>query len=133
MKLMFINTELYSDFWGGYNPEKTIREVFLSEQYSVCPPLGILSIASYIRKHRNDVDLKVVDLRMELVKYHLDGNNENRTVNDFLNDVVGSTVREFEPDLIGQSILFDASADTYVDVSKIIRKQNKDLKIILLI
>ena len=72
MKLLFINTELYSDFWGGYNPNKTIREVFLSEQYSVCPPLGILSIAAYIRKHRKDVDLKVIDLRMELVMQNQD-------------------------------------------------------------
>tara|TARA_B100000315_G_scaffold260430_1_gene321742 strand:+ start:3065 stop:4933 length:1869 start_codon:yes stop_codon:yes gene_type:complete len=130
MKLLLINTELYADFWGGYNPSKTIREVFVSEQYSVCPPLGILYIASYIRKHRKDIDIKVIDLRMELVKYHLDGQNGNKTVNDFMNDLVGSNVREFQPDLIGQSILFDASADTYADVSKIIRKQEKNIKII---
>jgi len=130
MKLLFINTELYADFWGGYNPKKTIREVFLSEQYSVCPPLGILSIASYIRKYKKDVDIKVIDLRMELVKYHLDGQNEDTTVDHFLNDVVGSNMRQFQPDLIGQSILFDASADTYVDVSTIIRQQDKNTKII---
>lgn len=131
MNILLVNTELYSDFWGGYNKDKLIKEVFLNKEFTVCPPIGLLYVAAYLKKHLKDISLRVIDLRLELVKYYLNGKSQNDTIYNFLQNVIKKNLYEFKPDVIGQSILFDVSSKLAEDVSAIIRNEDLGIKIVM--
>jgi|TARA_B100000315_G_scaffold255216_1_gene298050 radical SAM superfamily enzyme YgiQ (UPF0313 family) len=132
MKILFINTELYNDFWGGYNRDKQLKDVFMNKEFGVCPPMGLLYILSYLRKYyEKDLSLELIDLRLEMVKYYLNGGKDETTVDEFLHEIIETNIKRFKPDLIALSVLFDASAELAEDVCKITKGICGNAKIIM--
>ena len=84
--------------------------------------LGILELASYLRKHIDPINIKVIDVAKNLKK--LSENYENvPTMNyeDFLKREINNI--DFEPDIIGFSILFSSSYNGTVKLMEIAKNR----------
>ncbi|HDY68935.1 MAG TPA: B12-binding domain-containing radical SAM protein [Candidatus Scalindua sp.] len=75
------------------------------------PPLGILYLASYIRKYLKDIEIKVIDGYQE-------------SYNTLLRNV-----KKVDPDVLGVSFTTQASTGAYKIINEI-KKDNKSIKII---
>lgn len=104
MKVMLINPPVSFDvFYGEWD---------MSDVKSSSPPLGILSLASMIRKYGYQV--KVVDA-------HADGLNE---------DAIKMVIKEFNPDIVGitaMTVMISAAAK----IAEIVKEVNSDITTIL--
>jgi radical SAM superfamily enzyme YgiQ (UPF0313 family) len=74
-----------------------------STYYEVYPPLGILYISSMIKRELQNVEVQVFDLHFEGIKYF-----HNRKKVDWIK-LCKKRIEEFQPDLIGISVIFGAS------------------------
>ena len=82
-------------------------------------PYGLLTIASYIKKKNPDHKVKILDLNL------FDGSDNN------LLDIIDDEIQNFQPDIVGMSMMFDQSY-SYVDkLAKLIKTKKKDIPIIL--
>lgn len=79
-------------------------------------PYGLLSVATYLKSHTTkQVDIKVVDCNI---------------VDDW-GCVIGDTLKEFEPDIVGLSMLYDNSYQYLGDISKQIKDYNRGIIVVL--
>ncbi len=93
-------------------------------------PLGIIDLASYIRAHVDNVEIKILDLGKELYKVYMDYESApERTVDDFLISELDSV--DFNPDIVGLSILFSSAHHTTMRIAELAKKKWSNVKVIM--
>ena len=79
-------------------------------------PYGPLTIASYIKKKNSNHKVKILDLNL------FDGSDNN------LLDIINDEIDDFQPDIVGMSMMFDQSY-SYVDkLANLIKNKKKILQ-----
>ncbi len=88
------------------------------------PPIGLLSIAAYLRTRRYDVAL--LDIPAVLKQKRRDAEAEKKTmlvVSDaVVEEMVAGRVRDFQPDVVGISCLFSGKFRGTVFISEVVKK-----------
>ncbi len=110
-KILFINT-----------PRLTLKQLNeYSERskyyWEVYPPLGFMYLSSAIKNEIKNIEVKVLDLHLESIK-----KSQNNEKVDWL-EIIDAEVKEFQPDLVGISVMFGASFESAQMVGQHIRKE----------
>ena len=84
--------------------EKNNRIDWLLQSLSI--PHGPISIAAYVQKNsRYDVDVRIIDLNLEVVKYQESASNGRKRLFG-REGILFSDIEQFQPDIIGLSAIF---------------------------
>lgn len=98
--------------------DNSIKKILLlrvnSSMESAPPPLGLMYIASYLRKKKQAVNIKIVDARC----------------NDFSREELGKVIFNFRPHLLGITSMHDEKKEVHA-VAGFIKKTMPGLKIIV--
>ncbi len=79
-------------------------------------PYGVLSVATYLKRHATkQIDIKLIDCN----------------VFDDWNKAIKYTLSDFEPDVVGLSMLYDSSYQHLGDISKQIKDHNSSMLVVL--
>lgn len=78
----------------------------------IYPPIGLMYIASYLKDL--DVDVKIIDAKIE--------NLNNKQLKD--------RVKEYNPDIVGISVLVCSSIYVCNDIAKMVKRINKDITVV---
>lgn len=92
-------------------------------------PLGVLDLAAYVREKLNNIEIKILDFGKELKRIYLNREKyPSMTVEEFLRSEIGSI--NFEPDIIGISILFSSAHHTTMKIAKMSKQRWPNSKLI---
>jgi anaerobic magnesium-protoporphyrin IX monomethyl ester cyclase len=81
-------------------------------------PYGVLSVATYLKNRAKDkVNMQILDCNLYGKK-------------DFIS-AIKKKLKEFEPDVVGLSIMFDSSYKYLADISTIVKKHDKNIITVL--
>ncbi len=85
-------------------------------------PIGLLDISAYIRQNNPDVEIKLLDIGKDLFKVYKEYNNTPPlTLTSFI-ELELSTI-EFEPDIIGISILFSSAHNSSILIAEAVKEK----------
>ncbi|MDH5188152.1 MAG: B12-binding domain-containing radical SAM protein [Rhodospirillaceae bacterium] len=92
-------------------------------------PYGILSLEAYLSKNCSGaVNIKILDLNIDL-KYLLDSHSQENLANYFENKII-EVCKEFVPDIVGISALFNSSFKYLEQNASTIKKYSKDVLVL---
>jgi radical SAM superfamily enzyme YgiQ (UPF0313 family) len=92
-------------------------------------PLGILDLAAYMRQKLSNIEIKILDLGKELKRIYLSREKyPSMTVDEFLRSEIDSI--DFEPDIVGISILFSSAHHTTMKIAKMSKQRWPNSKLI---
>lgn len=85
-------------------------------------PIGILSIASYIKKYNKNVDIKIVDFNLIISKLVQNGDiDKYESFNQIYHDTIKNYI-DFRPDVIALSSIFNSSYISIKECAYIMKK-----------
>ena len=77
--------------------------------YVLYPPIQLTTIAASVLKKTNDVEIEILDLEFHIMKYFKENEKSELGTEDFMKKILVDKIDEFQPDLVGISILFSRS------------------------
>lgn len=102
--------------------QECISKIKYQKKYYILP-LGVLSIVSYCTKTTDPEETQFSILDFNTKKYEFITNQE-------VLEAVQAKIEEFQPDIIGISVLFDTLLETAGMISEAIKRLNKDILVI---
>lgn len=91
------------------------------------PPIGLAYLGGVLRQEISDIELKIVDLHHESIKKMFLTNQKR----DVLETCTEEILRDFEPDLVGISVVFSSAIDNGLEIARITKEFNKDIIVAL--
>ena len=122
-KILFINPPII-------NIDNAEQTDFVMKRQSIENlPYGILSMCSYLKDQFKDtIEIKVIDLNVEIYKAYLD---KIVDLKSHVEDICRRTVDEFQPDIVGISIMFTISYSYLASIAGSMKKQRPGSMIIV--
>lgn len=92
-------------------------------------PYGILSMCSYLKDRFKDaLEINVIDLNVEIYKAYL---GKNKALKAHVEAVCRKAVREFQPDVVGISIMFTISYSYLESIARSIKELRPDAMLVV--
>ena len=98
--------------------------------YMLYPPIQLATIAANTLKQVQDVEIKILDLDYEILKFFKENENSPLSTVEFFKQKVTEGVKEFQPDLVGISVIFSRSHSNSFLIADIVKKINKNTKVV---
>lgn len=92
------------------------------------PPLGIMTIARVLLDKGHDV--KIVDTALEGWENHIE-QGKNKVAIGLSDEQIKNVIRDYEPNIIGISVLFSNLNTSAHTIAKLAKEYNKEIKVIL--
>jgi radical SAM superfamily enzyme YgiQ (UPF0313 family) len=91
-------------------------------------PYGVLSLAAYVQEHaRHQVQVKIIDLNVKAYQLCKNTDSLESDINNYLAD----EIKQFQPDVVGMSALFNTSYPYLHHISETIKKVNQNIILVV--
>ncbi len=113
------------DLLGGFD-----RDFNKIGGYALYPPAQLVTIAASVLEKVDDVEIEVLDLDFEIMKYFKENEDSPLTAQDFMKKLIADKMAEFQPDIYGISSIFSSTHENLVAVANIVKEQNPATQVV---
>jgi anaerobic magnesium-protoporphyrin IX monomethyl ester cyclase len=125
MKILLINPITYNSIENFIKDSKRMK-------INADEPLSIMTLSSYIKQQLPEIEIEVFDWHIECLKemsfensiYH---SFKGKRKVEFLNQILEFKIKEFKPDVIGISALYEYNSQIVLDMFKFIKEIDKNI------
>ena len=89
----------------GIMPEEFNKDYNKRRGYSLYPPLSLTTVAASIFKKVDDIEVEVLDMNFETIKYFNENDKSDLSTYDFMKNKIVDKMDEFQPDLVPNTII----------------------------
>ncbi len=104
-----------------FDPETANRQGYFNY-----PPVGLLYIASVAKQVNPDIEIKIIDLNLELLRRAQNDDFQYRFWEKYLSDIIENCDSPY----IGISCMFDVNKEVFIQISQFLRKSFPDAPIL---
>ena len=98
--------------------------------YSLYPPISLTTLAASVLEKVDNSDVQVLDLEFEIMKFYQENENSDISPPDFVKKIMLEKLELHKPDCIGISTMFSISHNNTIEMAKIAKEYNPNIKII---
>ena len=98
--------------------------------YMLMPPISLTTIAATALKKVDGVEIEILDLEFELRKYFMENDKSSLSPMDLLKNKIIDKMDEFQPDLVGISVVFSPAHNNALSIANIVKEKNPTTKVI---
>ena len=109
------------------NVDKDLNKI---KGYSLFPPISLTTIAATALKRVDDVEIEILDLEYELRKYFMENEKSELTAKDLLKNKIIDKMNEFQPDLVGISVVFSVAHKHALEIANIVKETSPTTQVV---
>lgn len=113
---------------SGINSEKFNKHFNKRKGYSLYPPLSLTTVAAAVLDKVDDIEVEVLDMNFETHKYFSENEKSDLSTYDFMKNKIVEKIDDFQPDLVGISVLFSPAHRNAIAVANIVKEKNSKFK-----
>lgn len=98
--------------------------------YMLMPPISLTTIAATALKKVDGVEIEILDLELELRKHFMENDKSSLSPMDLLKNKIIDKMDEFQPDLVGISVVFSPAHNNALAIANIVKEKNPTTKVI---
>ena len=98
--------------------------------YSLYPPVALTTLAASVLEKVDNSDVQVLDLEFEIMKFYQENENSNISPPDLMEKLILEKLKDYNPDCFGISTMFSISHHNTIEIAKIVKNYNSDIKIV---
>ena len=91
-----------------FNLDEFNKDHNLLGAYSLYPPVQLTTIAASTMKKVDDVEIEILDLEYEILKYFKENKESPLPTRDYMKKVILAKTSKFKPDLVGITAVFSS-------------------------
>jgi len=114
----------------GIMPEEFNKDYNKRRGYSLYPPLSLTTVAASIFKKVDDIEVEVLDMNFETIKYFNENDKSDLSTYDFMKNKIVDKMDEFQPDLVGISVLFSPAHSNALAMANIVKEKNSTTQVV---
>ena len=109
------------------NVDKDLNKI---KGYSLFPPISLTTIAATALKRVDNVEIEVLDLEYELRKHFMENEKSELSAKDLLTKKIINKMNEFQPDLVGISVVFSVTHKHALEIANIVKETSPTTKVV---
>jgi anaerobic magnesium-protoporphyrin IX monomethyl ester cyclase len=113
------------DLLGDFN-----RDFNKISGYALYPPVQLATIAASVLKNVDDVEIEILDLDFEIMRYFKENEDSSLSAQDFMKKLIAEKMADFQPDVYGISSIFSSTHENLVAVANIIKGENPATQVV---
>ncbi len=98
--------------------------------YSLYPPVALTTLAASVLEKVDNSDVQVLDLEFEIMKFYQENENSNISPPDLMEKLILEKLKSYNPDCFGISTMFSISHHNTIEIAKMVKNYNSDIKIV---
>ncbi len=114
----------------GINSAKFNKHFNKDKGYSLYPPLSLTTVAAAVIGKVDDIEVELLDMNFETHKYFSENDESDLSSYDFMKNKVIEKIDEFQPDLVGISVLFSPAHNNAIAVANIVKEKNSKIQVV---
>ena len=113
-----------------FNLEEFNKDYNSLGAYSLYPPVQLTTIAAATMKKVSDVEIEILDLEYEILKYFKENNESPLPTRDYMKKIILARTSEFKPDLVGITAVFSSCHSNTFFITNLVKTQNPNVKVV---
>ena len=114
----------------GINLEEFDRKYNRQRGNTLMPPLALTTIAGNVLKKVDNVEVKVLDMEFEIMKYFNENEKSPLSIRELMKKKIVDKLNNFKPDLVGISLLFSAAHNNSFEIANVIKEIDSNIKVV---
>jgi|TARA_B100000586_G_C20103171_1_gene425932 radical SAM superfamily enzyme YgiQ (UPF0313 family) len=114
----------------GFNLDKFDIEHNKNRGYGLYPPIQLATISSSVLKKVKNIDIEILDLEYELMKHFKENEKSHLSARDFIKKKILDKIDDYQPDIVGISIVFSVAHDNNTLIVNAIKEKNPKITVV---
>ncbi len=114
----------------GLDLKRFDREHNKIRGYGLSPPIQLTTIAGSVLKKVKDVEVDILDLELDIRKFFIENKESPLSPRELMKKKIVDKMDEFQPDLVGMTVVFSPSHNNTLDIADIVKEKNPSTQVV---